>query len=151
MRNLNKPPRYNVASIQAQQTMGGDVMQSDENGQYVEFRDYAWLLSEKQRLDNNCNYLDQKLDEELEKSAMLCGQVERLEHQVNYWRIEAETDNARWLRCLEDNERLRKAGDAVALDYAERIEIEAGETAKTLMKIVPVLREWNAAKEGKQS
>ena len=52
MRNLNKPPRYNVASIQAQQTLGGDVMQSDENGQYVEFRDYAWLLAEKQRLDS---------------------------------------------------------------------------------------------------
>ena len=48
-------------------------------------------------------------------------------------------------------ERLRKAGDAVALDYAERIEIEAGETAKTLMKKLPVLREWNAAKEGKPS
>ena len=78
MRNLNKPPRYNVASIQAQQTLGGDVMQADENGQYVEFRDYAWLLAEKQRLDNNCDYLDQKLDEELEKSAMLCGQIERL-------------------------------------------------------------------------
>jgi hypothetical protein len=78
MRNLNKPPRYNVASIQAQQTLGGDVMQSDGEGQYVEFRDYAWLLTEKQRLDNNCDYLDQKLDEEIEKSAMLCGQVERL-------------------------------------------------------------------------
>ena len=50
MRNLNKPNRYNVASIQAQQTLGGDVMQSDENGQFVEWRDYAWLLSEKQRL-----------------------------------------------------------------------------------------------------
>ena len=50
MRNLNKPNRYNVASIQAQQTLGGDVMQSAENGQYVEFRDYAWLLAEKQRL-----------------------------------------------------------------------------------------------------
>ena len=48
-------------------------------------------------------------------------------------------------------ERLRKAGDAVALDYAERIEIEAGYPAKTLMKTVPVLREWNAAKEGKPS
>ena len=78
MRNLNKPPRYNVASIQAQQTMGGDVMQSDENGQYVEFRDYAWLLAEKQRLDNNCEYLDQKLDEEIDKSAMLCGHIEQL-------------------------------------------------------------------------
>ena len=55
MRNLNKPPRYNVASIQAQQTLGGDVMQSAEEGQYVEFRDYAWLLAEKQRLDTEVN------------------------------------------------------------------------------------------------
>ena len=54
-------------------------------------------------------------------------------------------------RLKAENARLRKAGDAVALDYAERIEIEAGETAKTLMKTVPVLREWNAAKEGKPS
>jgi hypothetical protein len=46
-------------------------------------------------------------------------------------------------------ERLTKAGDAVALDYAERIEIEAGKTAETLMKVVPVLRHWNAVKEGK--
>lgn len=59
--------------------------------------------------------------------------------QEDYARLQAEV------------ERLRKAGDAVALDYAERIEIEAGETAKTLMKTLPVLREWNAAKEGKQS
>lgn len=50
MRNLNKPNRYNVASIQAQQTMGGDVMQADENGQYVTWRDYAWLLAEFKRL-----------------------------------------------------------------------------------------------------
>ena len=69
MRNLNKPPRYNIASIQAQQTLGGDVMESAENGQYVEFRDYAWLLAEKQRLDaeverlkNNCEYLDHQLN-----------------------------------------------------------------------------------------
>jgi len=55
-----------------------------------------------------------------------------------------------YARLKDEVERLRKAGDAVALDYAERIEIEAGETAKTLMKIVPVLRDWNAAKEGKQ-
>lgn len=54
-------------------------------------------------------------------------------------------------RLQAEVERLRKAGDAVALDYAERIEIEAGETAKTLMKTLPVLREWNAAKEGKPS
>jgi hypothetical protein len=60
--------------------------------------------------------------------------------------VKAWAENARLKAQVE---RLTKAGDAVALDYAERIEIEAGETAKTLMKIVPVLREWNAAKEGK--
>ena len=67
MRNIHKPTRYNVASIQSQQTLGGDVMQSHENGQYVEWRDYAWLLAEVERLQNNCDYLDQKLDEELGK------------------------------------------------------------------------------------
>ena len=38
----------------------------------------ARLKAEVERLDNNCDYLDQKLDEEIDKSAMLCGQVERL-------------------------------------------------------------------------
>jgi len=38
----------------------------------------ARLKAEVERLKNNCDYLDQKLDEELDNSAMLCGQVERL-------------------------------------------------------------------------
>ena len=38
----------------------------------------ARLKAEVERLKNNCDYLDTKLDEELDKSAMLCGQVERL-------------------------------------------------------------------------
>ncbi len=38
----------------------------------------ARLKAEVERLTNNCDYLDKKLDEELDKSAMLCGQVERL-------------------------------------------------------------------------
>ena len=42
---------------------------------------------------------------------LLKAEVERLEHKVNYWRIEAECDNARWLRCLEDLEKLRKNAD----------------------------------------
>jgi hypothetical protein len=44
MRNLYKPVRYNVASIQAQQTLGGDCMQVNENGIWIEFRDYLRLL-----------------------------------------------------------------------------------------------------------
>ena len=71
MRNLNKPNRYNVASIQAQQTMGGDVMQSDENGQYVEWRDYKWLL------DSYAFVRDQWKDLDSE-NASLKAEVERL-------------------------------------------------------------------------
>jgi len=58
--------------------------------------------------------LKKQLGEGDAEVARLKAEVERLEHQVNYWRIEAETDNARWLRCLEDKERLTKAGDAMA-------------------------------------
>ena len=35
------------------------------------------------------------------------AEVARLEHLVNYWKVEAETDNARWLRVLEENARLK--------------------------------------------
>ncbi len=38
----------------------------------------ARLQAEVERLQNNCDYLDQKLDEEIDKSAMLCGHVMRL-------------------------------------------------------------------------
>jgi len=41
-------------------------------------KENARLKAEVERLKNNCDYLDQKLNEELDKSAMLCGQVERL-------------------------------------------------------------------------
>ena len=59
---------------------GEGIVRSDANGELVLFSEYAQLKAE----------------------------VERLEHQVRYWRIEAEVDNARWLRCLEDLEKLRK-------------------------------------------
>ena len=44
----------------------------------VPVEEYEKLKSEVKRLKNNCDYLDQKLDEELNKSAMLGEQVERL-------------------------------------------------------------------------
>lgn len=39
--------------------------------------------------------------------ARLKAEVEMLKGQVNYWKIEAECDHGRWLRCLEDLEKLR--------------------------------------------
>lgn len=82
MRNIYKPNRYNVASIQAQQTLGGDVMESAENGLYVTWRDYAWLLAEVVNLKEGNKYLGQMHDKKMERSAYLCEQVERLEKGI---------------------------------------------------------------------
>lgn len=68
----------------------------------------------------------------------------------DYWRIEAETDHARWLRTLEENEklraeveRLRKAGDAMAREICILGPVDDKEKK--------AIADWNAAKEGKQS
>ena len=45
--------------------------------------------------------------EALDDNKRLEAENDRLEHQVRYWRIEAECDHGRWLRCLEDLEKLR--------------------------------------------
>ena len=47
-------------------------------GEYVLHSDYARLKAEVERLKNNCDYLDQKLDEEIERSASFAGEVARL-------------------------------------------------------------------------
>lgn len=69
----------------------------------------------------------------------------------DYWRIEAETDHARWLHTLEENEklraeveRLRKAGDALCsalILFEMKSEEERQER----------LEAWAAAKDGKPS
>ena len=48
------------------------------------------------------------LDDMRVENARLKEEVDRLQHQVNYWRIEAQTDHARWLRVLEDHDRLKE-------------------------------------------
>ena len=107
----------------------------DVDGKLCEYRDYARLKAE----------------------------VERLDHQVRYWRIEAEVDNARWLRCLQDLEELRassfvtavpveqyervvKAGDAMADEIIGCYKAEGYDPADS-----ETLPKWNAAKEGKPS
>jgi len=95
-----------------------------------------------------CNAEIAKLQED---NARLKRQVEELKEQPDpltayLYAAELSKDNVRRLKAFA--ERLIKAGDAVALDYAERIEIEAGQPAKTLMRKLPVLRSWAAAKKG---
>ena len=128
MRNLYKPNRFKVAGIQAQQTLGGDVMQADEEGDYVEWRDYRRALDE----------------------------IEMLKHTIKYWEIEAKTDNDRWLRALEDVDRLRERyAEATQENARLKAEVErlrkAGDWMCGLLQFDFVTKEWNAAKEGKQS
>jgi hypothetical protein len=93
------------------------------------------------------------------ENARLKAEVERLEHQVNYWRIEAEVDNARWLRCLQDLEELRASSfvTAVPSHQYERV-IKAGDAMASTLQFEETLNDsdripqsvqtWNAAKNG---
>ena len=99
----------------------------------------------------------------------------QLEHVINYWKIEAETDNARWLRVLEENERLKAEVERLTSDIQmekenedrlvrlhqdARNEVErltkAGDAMATGLQGMAGERakaladEWNAAKEGGQ-
>lgn len=104
----------------------------------------AVLRQENEELHKDYEALADEHTKLIDRNKTLKAEVERLKMEESKLLTLCETYEA-------DLERLRKAGDAVALDYAERIEIEAGDTAKNLMKKLPVLREWNATKEGKPS
>lgn len=43
-----------------------------------------------------------------DKWVELHQKIERLEHQLNYMTIEANTDHTRWLSALEELDRVRK-------------------------------------------
>ena len=68
----------------------------------------ARLTSELSNITGWGRGLESDLSHARVEISFLKAEVERLDHQVRYWRIEAEVDNARWLRCLEDLEKLRK-------------------------------------------
>ena len=153
MRNLNKPPRYNVASIQAQQTLGGDVMQSHEQGDYVEFRDYQWLLTEKQRLDSLTAEMDKTINASQAECRRLKAEVERLTELNSSLNIRYDTacgainGSTNYIGQLEEDiERLTKAGDAMANNIPYYADVDI--SAETLREFT---EKWNAAKEGKQS
>lgn len=97
----------------------------------------------------------------------------------DYWRIEAETDHARWLRTLEENEKLRAEVERLTFDpmsylddkgewmprhihlaAVERLKAEVERLRKAgdevcelpyLLETDPAVIAWRAAKEGKQS
>ena len=156
MRNLNKPPRYNVASVQAQQTLGGDVMESAEYGQYVEWRDYAWLLKEVERLkaeiadeksanaivEGRLNSANRGLSM---RNHLLQAEVERLQayndEAMAHIAKEERKSRERLDMAQADIERIIKAGDAMSNILIGRI---------TSYEIGQAIDQWDAAKKNSQ-
>lgn len=66
------------------------------------------LAEENKRLKHEAVHDAGQLGEQSAEIADLKSKIEMLERQVNYWRIEADCDHGRWLRCLEDLEHLRR-------------------------------------------
>ena len=65
------------------------------------------LADENQRLKHEAVHAVNQIGGLQEENARLKTEVSMLEGRVRYWRIEAECDHGRWLRCLEDLEHLR--------------------------------------------
>lgn len=63
-------------------------------------------------LDDAVTLQERIISNQSKEIANLREEVSRLNDNVLYWRIEAEVDNARWLRVLEENDELRKKGAA---------------------------------------
>jgi predicted RNase H-like nuclease (RuvC/YqgF family) len=61
-----------------------------------------------ENLNRNVLRLGHEVRDLCEERDRLKAEILRLERQVNYWKIEAEVDNARWMRTLDDLETLRK-------------------------------------------
>ena len=80
------------------------------------------------------------LDDMRVENARLKEEVDRLQHQVNYWRIEAQTDHARWLRVLEDHDRLKEKS-ACQAECLEAFDIKLSQAEAENARL----------KEGKQS
>jgi hypothetical protein len=103
-------------------------MQSHEEGDYVEFRDYQWLLTEKQRLDaevERLTELNSSLDRRYEAA---CGAINGSTNYIG--------------QLEEDIERLTTAGDAII----QNLHPEEGDWCFEDAEAT-----WQAAKEDKQS
>lgn len=60
-----------------------------------------------QSLSKNVLNMGNQIRALAKENARLKAEVEMLEGRVRYWKIEAECDHGRWLRCLEDLEHMR--------------------------------------------
>lgn len=68
---MSEPIRYAILGVCVEPSYNTEEVTSPmiavPNGAWVRHEDYACLQAEVERLKNNCEYLDQKLDEELDR------------------------------------------------------------------------------------
>ena len=92
------------------------------------------------------------LDDSKHQISKLEAEVQRLEHTVNYWKIEAKADHERWERQMEENSRLRADIKAVEKDNLAANVLRLGNEVKDLANENATLKaEVERLKEGKPS
>jgi hypothetical protein len=108
---VSEPKRYHLyAGLECQAFTKAEAVlkfSEEDDGIWVKWEDCARLKAEieaiRQEYSDATNHYN-RLHNDLE------AQVEMLKGQVRYWKVEAECDHGRWLRCLEDLEKLRGQG-----------------------------------------
>lgn len=74
----------------------------------VVFYEHSFDDSLIQSLSKNVLNLGNECRALADENKRLKEEIEMLKGRVNYWKVEAECDHGRWLRCLEDLEHLRR-------------------------------------------
>jgi len=139
---MSEPTRYRIADNQVQRVYGGNILVVDPAGPLVEYADYARLRMERIHDLNQIGGLQEEnarlladYNKTEEHNMALCERLQDLNGEL----FTASCANANMhkenARLKAEVERLRKAGDWMC----------------GLLRFDFVTKEWNAAKEGKQS
>ena len=143
---MSEPTRYRVANNQAQLTLGGNVLVVDPAGRLVEYPDYAKLRMERIHDLNQIGGLQEenaRLKAEVEAQAKRWAESEDL---ISHYKQQMDEviNNCQCSRLKAENERLRKAGDAMVLKLPDMMAgvVKAEEA-------IGLMNDWTAAKEGK--
>lgn len=100
--DLGGSPKGREGNPSGQAEMGESVRPEQVEAYPADVKD-----SIVQSLSKNVLNMGNQIRALADENARLKAEVEMLEGRVRYWKIEAECDHGRWLRCLEDLEHLR--------------------------------------------
>ncbi len=126
---MSEPQRFRVADIQAQMTLGGQIMEVHPDGPYVTHSEYARLAFKSECQAEGLNAFDNKLREAE-------GLIARMNDTINASQAEVR-------RLKAEVERLTEAGDKVFNIWSNGDETD-GNNFKEAIWV------WTVAKNGGQ-